>query len=70
MCHYLGHSGSGKTTLLCLIGDLTNPDGGTVCIENIDNRQQTDGELAVSRNKDLALSQVKPHSSLSETAAI
>ncbi len=47
----LGHSGSGKTTLLSLIGGLTNPDGGTVCIDNIDNWQQTDGELAVMRNK-------------------
>lgn len=47
----LGHSGSGKTTLLSLIGGLTKPDAGTVCIENVDNWQQTDGELAVMRNK-------------------
>ncbi len=47
----LGHSGSGKTTLLSLIGGLTKPDGGTVCIGNIDNWQQSDGELAVMRNK-------------------
>jgi ABC-type lipoprotein export system ATPase subunit len=47
----LGHSGSGKTTLLSLIGGLTKPDSGTVCIENVDNWQQSDGELAVMRNK-------------------
>ncbi|MEN8256739.1 MAG: ABC transporter ATP-binding protein [Thermodesulfobacteriota bacterium] len=47
----LGHSGSGKTTLLSLIGGLTKPDGGTVRIDNIDNWQQADDELAVMRNK-------------------
>ncbi len=47
----LGHSGSGKTTLLSLIGGLTKPDAGTVSIDTVDNWQQTDGELAVMRNK-------------------
>ncbi|MDA3785351.1 MAG: ABC transporter ATP-binding protein [Deltaproteobacteria bacterium] len=47
----MGHSGSGKTTLLSLIGGLTRPSGGRVRIENIDNWQQSDGELAIMRNK-------------------
>jgi ABC-type lipoprotein export system ATPase subunit len=47
----LGHSGSGKTTLLSLIGGLTRPDSGTVRIDDIDNWQQSDGALAVMRNK-------------------
>lgn len=47
----LGHSGSGKTTLLSLIGGLTKPDSGTVRIEDVDNWQQTDGDLAIMRNK-------------------
>ncbi len=47
----LGHSGSGKTTLLSLVGGLTRPDGGTVRIEDVENWQQRDGDLAVMRNK-------------------
>ena len=47
----LGHSGSGKTTLLSLIGGLTIPDDGTVEIDSVDNWQQSDGQLAVMRNK-------------------
>ncbi len=47
----MGHSGSGKTTLLSLIGGLTRPSGGRVRIADIDNWQQSDGELAIMRNK-------------------
>lgn len=47
----LGHSGSGKTTLLSLIGGLTRPDSGTVHIDDIENWQQSDPDLADLRNR-------------------
>ena len=49
----LGHSGSGKTTLLNLMGGLTKPDSGTVCIDGTDLWSMDDNALSEFRNEKL-----------------
>lgn len=47
-----GSSGSGKSTLLSLIGGLTEPDDGSVCVDGLDvtrMNQQTRAELRAAK---------------------
>ncbi len=48
-----GRSGAGKTTLLSLIGRLTDPTAGTICIDGVDLRALNDAALASLRARTL-----------------
>jgi putative ABC transport system ATP-binding protein/lipoprotein-releasing system ATP-binding protein len=54
MVAIVGHSGSGKTTLLSLIGGLTKPDKGTVCIDGSDLWAMNDNSRSEFRNKKIS----------------
>ncbi len=44
-----GRSGAGKTTLLSLIGRLTEPSSGTICIDEVDLKSLEDAALSELR---------------------
>ena len=47
----IGPSGAGKTTLLQIVGTLSKPDNGTVCINGQDVLSLNEKELSAFRNK-------------------
>jgi ABC-type lipoprotein export system ATPase subunit len=47
----IGRSGSGKSSLMAMIGGLSRPDAGTVCIEGTDIWSLDDASLARLRNR-------------------
>ncbi|HEY7578241.1 MAG TPA: ABC transporter ATP-binding protein [Acetobacteraceae bacterium] len=47
----IGRSGSGKSSLMAMIGGLSRPDAGTVCIEGTDIWSLGDAALARFRNR-------------------
>lgn len=51
----VGASGSGKSTLLSLMSGMDTPDKGSVSIGGRDLRSLTDVELAMLRNKEIAI---------------
>lgn len=51
----IGASGSGKSTLLSLMSGMDTPDQGEVRIHGKDISTMTDKELAILRNRDIAI---------------
>lgn len=49
----VGPSGAGKTTLLQIIGSLSQPDSGTVCINNKNISGMNERQLADFRNRQI-----------------
>lgn len=47
----VGASGAGKTTLLQIIGTLSRPDEGSLCIDGVDVGRLNDTELSRFRNR-------------------
>ncbi len=51
----IGASGSGKSTLLSLMSGMDSPDSGEVHIDGKDISKMNEDELAILRNKDIAI---------------
>jgi ABC-type lipoprotein export system ATPase subunit len=49
----IGRSGSGKSSLMAIIGGLSRPDAGTVCIDGINIWSLGDAALASLRNRSI-----------------
>ncbi len=47
----VGASGAGKTTLLQIVGTLSRPDSGKVCIDGVDITTLGDTALSAFRNR-------------------
>jgi len=49
----IGRSGSGKSSLMAIIGGLSRPDAGMVCIGGVDIWSLDDAALAALRNRSI-----------------